>query len=80
MGPGTEEQLVANSNTWVSDSPGSGDIAFRVERATAPRGSGAEVVVSLRSRILGVVLSVKPRIERECDWVGRVLVEGDITN
>lgn len=37
MGPGTEEQLVANSNTWVSDSPGSGDIAFRVERATAPR-------------------------------------------
>ena len=46
----------------------------------APRGSGAEVVVSLRSRILGVVLSVEPRIERECDWVGRVLVEGDITN
>lgn len=52
MGPGTEvpEQLVANSNTRA---PYSGDSAFRVERATVPRG--AEVVVSLRSSILVVV-------------------------
>lgn len=52
MGPGTEvpEQLVANSNTWA---PYSGDSAFRVERATVPRG--AEVVVCLRSSILVVV-------------------------
>ncbi|KAK9180765.1 hypothetical protein WN944_023900 [Citrus x changshan-huyou] len=70
----TEEQLVANSNTRVSDSPGSGDSAFRVERATVPRGSGggAEVVVSLLSSIPELFCSQNPlgSSENVTGWEG----------